>query len=211
MSFTGIKKTLNLHKYSVRVNSFVLNWKIVLPVICAVAGLILGCANAKGEGALYQKIISLFIRFVIEAKTQGTAAEIIKFLLLPTAFTALLFLTGLSAYGGLAANIFPALFTFITGLVSCYMYNTYTLKGLAFCVIMIFPYAVLSEAGIILCSAECINMSELTIRAVSKTTKLSDYSFKTYCTQFVRNYLIIIAGAGVKYLLNLLFSGLFVF
>lgn len=211
MSVTGIKKTLNLHKYSVRVNSIMLNWKIILPVICAVTGLFFGCLAAKGEGAVYKKTVSFFVRFILDSKTQNALTEIIKLLLFPSAFAALLFFTGLSAYGAIAANVFPAALMFITGMISCYMYSTYTLKGLAYCVIMIFPYAVLTAVGIILCASECIRMSELTLRAVSKTSKLSDYSFKIYCTQFLRNYLIIAAAAGLKYLLSRLFGGLFLF
>lgn len=211
MSVTGIKKTLNLHKYSVRVNKIVLNWKIILPVGSALLGLIIGCTAAKGEGVFYSKVVSLFISLVLNAPIKSLPAEIVRLLLIPSIFAFLLFFTGLSAFGGFTANAFPLGFTYLAGMISYYMYSTYTLKGLAYCVILIFPYAVLSAAGIILCAGECMNMSELMLRAASGSNKINGYSFRLYCTRFLKGYIVIIAGAAVKYLLSILFIGLFTF
>ena len=38
MAVIGTKKTLNLHKYSIKVNDFLSNWKIIIPVIFTFAG-----------------------------------------------------------------------------------------------------------------------------------------------------------------------------
>ena len=211
MSTLSMKKTLNLHKYSVRVNNFVLNWKILVPAVFAVAGLIAGCLIGKGEGALYQRITSYFSEYVISGQIGKLLPYFLSCLIVPSLFCALLFFFGMSAYGGVFTNIFPFAFGFLIGTVSYYMYNTYTLKGLAYCVILIFPYAVLSMISIVLCTSESISMSEVILRSISKNSKFSDYTFKRYYTGYLKNYGYILFAAVIKIILDYLFGALFNF
>ena len=211
MSTLGVKKTLNLHKYRVRVDEIVLNWKIIIPVIFALAGLIAGCMYAKGEGALYQKVTAFFLQSVVRQAVTSLVPYALRCLLVPTLFAGLLFFFGLSACGGFIANIFPFIFTFFTGMISYYMYLNYTLKGLAYCVIIIFPYAVFSLVAIILCTCESINMSEFVLRSISKSNKFSDYGFTAYYRSFLKNCTYILLAAGIKIVLEYLFGSLFVF
>lgn len=205
-----IKKTLNLHKYSVRVNELVLNWKIAVPIVFSVAGLIFGALSGKGEGKLYIKISDMFSSILIN-ENSAMLSSFISSLLPPTAFIILLFFLGLSAYGGFAVNFVPLCYSYLVGMISYYMYDTYTLKGLAYCVMLIFPYSVLSLTGLVLCSAESINMSEFMLRCISKNGKFSDYSFRRYYTSYMRYYIYVIISAVIKVVLEYLFSGLFVF
>lgn len=211
MSTLGVKKTLNLHKYSVRVNDIILDWKIILPVIFSISGLIIGCMYSKGEGALYQKVTSYFSEAVMNQSVTQLIPYLLKSLLIPSVFAGLLFFFGMSAYGGFIASIFPLIFAYFTGIISYYMYLNFTLKGLAYCVIIIFPYAVFSLISIILCTAESINMSELILRSISKSKKYSDYSFKTYYKTYIKNYAYILLAAVIKLIMEYLFGGLFTF
>lgn len=210
MSSPVIKKTLNLHKYSVRVNDFILNWKILLPSAFALAGLMLGCLGGKGEWKLIRKITDMFSAVLSEA-SPPVLTEFIRALLIPTALAAVLFFLGLSAYGGFAVNFVPLAYSVIIGAVSFYMYSTYTLKGLGYCVIMIFPYAVLSLTGLVLISAESISMSEFMLKSISGSRKFIDYGFKSYCTNCLKKYVFIIISAAIKAVLTHLFIGLFSF
>lgn len=205
-----LKKTLNLHKYSVRVNDFVLNRKIIVPVVFAIAGLFSGCLTGKGEGKLFLKITDMFSS-VLNKDFSAPLSSFLGSLLPPTVFVAVLFFLGLSAFGLFAVNFIPFSYSFIVGIISFYMYNSYTLKGLAYCVMLVFPYAVLSLTGLVLCSAESIGMSEFMLRCISKGTKLSDYSFKKYYTAYLKYYVYIILSAVIKTMLDYLFVGLFTF
>lgn len=211
MTVKGMKKTLNLHKYSVRVNSLMPNRKIIIPAIFVFAGITAGCINGKGEGTAYHKIIDIFISLVLNKEAGTLFSETVKYVMFPSVFAALIFFSGLCAYGMLTSNFFPFAFSYLTGIISYYMYNTYMLKGLAYCVIMIFPYAVLCTAGIMFCTAESMNMSEIILQNLTGRIKNNDYSFKIYCKKFLINYIVIAAGAIIKLLLGRLFSGLFLF
>ncbi|MCQ2483705.1 MAG: hypothetical protein MJ168_00065 [Clostridia bacterium] len=210
MSTPVIKKTLNLHKYSVRVNDFVLNWKIVVPVTFSVAGLVLGALSGKGEGKLFLKVTDLFLS-TLSSGASTPLSSFISSLLPPTVFAVVLFFLGLSAYGGFAVNFIPLCYSYLIGMISYFMYDHYTLKGLAYCVMLVFPYAVLSLTGLVLCSCESISMSEFMLRCISKNGKLSDYSFKKFYKSYLKYYIYIIASAVIKTMLEYLFVGLFVF
>lgn len=211
MSVIGMKKTLNLHKYSLRVNKIIINWKIIIPICIAAIGLFFGCIAGKGERAVYLKVISFFKDAVINAPEQALLPEYIKYLIYPTIFAGILFFCGMSAYGGFIANLVPFVYLNIIGMISYYMYSTFNLKGLAYCVILLFPYTALSATGIILCASECFNMSDLIIKSISKNNKHTDYSFTEFYQKFFRNYFIIAVSAAVKILLDRLFIALFSF
>lgn len=211
MSTLSLKKTLNLHKYSVRVNDFVLNWKIIIPASFAVTGLIAGCLLGKGEGAVYLKITSYFSETVMSRQFEKILPYFLSCLIVPSVFCGLIFFFGLSAYGGVFTNFFPFVFGGGVGTVSYYMYSTYTLKGLAYCVILIFPYAVLCMISIVLCTSESISMSDVILRSISKNPKFPDYSFKQYYTGYLKNYVYILLAAALKIVLDYLFGAVFNF
>ena len=75
MSVIGTKKTLNLHKYSIKVNDFLSNWKIIIPVIFTFAGIISGCIGGKGEGRLYKVVADYFTNVILARDTLSIASE----------------------------------------------------------------------------------------------------------------------------------------
>lgn len=210
MTSPVIKKTLNLHKYSIRVSDFIANWKIIIPIVFSVAGMILGCMDGKGEGRLFLKITSVISEAVLKIDAVPLTA-FLRYLLPPTALAVILFFLGMSAYGGFAVNFIPLGFSFAAGAFSYYMYDSYTLKGLAYCVMLVFPYAVMSLTALVLCCAESINMSELMLKSISDSRKFSDYSFRKYYIAYLKNYLLIIFASAAGTALTHLFGGLFSF
>lgn len=211
MPKTGLKKTLNLHKYSIRVNNIFLNKKIITPTIFALLGLAAGCIYSKGDGAFYLKLTSWFSETVLNESLTALLPFALRLLLPPTLAVGLAFFFGLSAFGGFISNLLPSSYAFIVGIISCYMYKTYTLKGLAYCVIMLFPYAVLTLTSIIICTSESISMSEVILRCISRSNKFTDYSFSKYYKSLFKGYIYTIIAVGVKLVIDYLFGGLFAF
>lgn len=211
MSTIGVKKTLNLHKYSLKVNDIFSNRKLVLPIIFAIAGLFFGCFTGKGEGRLFLKITEYFTTVILKQSVTDLVPYFFYYLIIPSIFIGLIFFFGMSACGGFAVCIFPFSFSYIVGIISYYMYLNYTLKGLAYCVIEVFPYAVLSEVAIILCTAESLNMSEFILKSISRSTKLFDYGFQKYYKLYLKNYTIVFIAVIIKIILDYLFGTLFSF
>lgn len=211
MSVIGTKKTLNLHKYSIKVNDFLSNWKIIIPVIFTFAGIISGCIGGKGEGRLYKVVADYFTNVILARDTLSIASEFIFYLIFPAIFLIVVFFLGLSVFGSLLTNAVPLTYGYLIGCVSFFLYNIYTLKGLAYCLIMIFPYGVLCLLSLVLCCRESISMSEYIVKSISKTGKFLNYGFAVYYKSFLRNFIFIIFASAVKTILQYLFGGLFSF
>lgn len=210
MQTIGMKKTLNLHKYSIKLTEFSKSKKIIIPVAFSLAGLFLGSVSAKGEGVVCSQIINYFTNVLMDVNTNPVAC-FAEYLIIPTVFYAVSFFAGLSAFGALVANAVPLIFGFITGTISFFLYSTYTLKGLAYCVILIFPYAVICMLSLVLSTGESMSMSEQIVQVLANSRRLKDYSFKNYCSSYLKIYAIILAASALKTLLEYLFGSLFFF
>ncbi len=211
MEKLNMKKTLNLHKYSIRVNRIILNWKLILPVIFTILGIVLGSVFAKGEGEVYLKLCNFIEAYVLNKNSGFNYTEFSVYLLIPTVFALILFFSGLSAFGGWFSNLIPLAFSATTSIITYFIYDTYSLKGLAYNVIMIFPYALLSILSLILLTSESISMSQCITHNLSKSTRNNDYNFFKYCKNCTKCYILIVSASLIKILLDSMFTDLFIF
>lgn len=211
MALIGTKKTLNFHKYSLKATEIMSNWKLFLPIIFSFAGIISGCFGGKGEGKLYLKITDYFTTVILTRDITSIGSEFLIYLIFPAVFLIVIFFLGLSVFGALITNVMPLIYGYIIGCISFFLYNEYTLKGLGYCIIMIFPYGTLCLLAIVLCCRESINMSEYIMKSISKTTKFPNYRFAVYYKSFFRNLIFIVGASALKTILEYLFGGLFAF
>ncbi len=211
MALIGTKKTLNFHKYSLKATEIMSNWKLFLPIIFTFAGIISGCIGGKGEGKLYLKITDYFTTVILTRDITSIGSEFLIYLIFPAVFLIVIFFLGLSVFGAVITNVMPLIYGYITGCISFFLYNEYTLKGLGYCIIMIFPYGTLCLLAIVLCCRESINMSEYIMKSISKTTKFPNYGFAVYYKSFFRNLIFIVGASALKTILEYLFGGLFDF
>lgn len=211
MALIGTKKTLNFHKYSLKATEIMSNWKLFLPIIFSFAGIISGCFGGKGEGKLFLKITDYFTTVILTRYITSIGSEFLIYLIFPAVFLIVIFFLGLSVFGALITNVMPLIYGYIIGCISFFLYNEYTLKGLGYCIIMIFPYGTLCLLAIVLCCRESINMSEYIMKSISKTTKFPNYGFAVYYKSFFRNLIFIVGASALKTILEYLFGGLFAF
>ncbi len=211
MALIGTKKTLNFHKYSLKATEIMSNWKLFLPIIFSFAGIISGCIGGKGEGKLFLKITDYFTTVILTRDITSIGSEFLIYLIFPAVFLIVIFFLGLSVFGAVITNVMPLIYGYIIGCISFFLYNEYTLKGLGYCIIMIFPYGTLCLLAIVLCCRESINMSEYIMKSISKTTKFPNYGFAVYYKSFFRNLIFIVGASALKTILEYLFGGLFAF
>ena len=211
MALIGTKKTLNFHKYSLKATEIMSNWKLFLPIIFSFAGIISGCIGGKGEGKLFLKITDYFTTVILTRDITSIGSEFLIYLIFQAVFLIVIFFLGLSVFGAVITNVMPLIYGYIIGCISFFLYNEYTLKGLGYCIIMIFPYGTLCLLAIVLCCRESINMSEYIMKSISKTTKFPNYGFAVYYKSFFRNLIFIVGASALKTILEYLFGGLFAF
>lgn len=211
MTKIGIKKTLNLHKYSTQMQNILTEWKIIITIAISIIGLVAGTFFAKGEGELPRKFSQTIFENLLNAEASEVYVAFITNLLIPTVFFIIIFFCGLSAYGGLISNFVPFGYSMIVSILTYYLYSEYKLKGLAFFVILILPYAALSLLGILLMTVESINMSQTVLSTLSNKNKRYTYNFTFYYKNALKSYVPIILSAIIKTVLDRLFIGIFSF
>ena len=199
MALIGTKKTLNFHKYSLKATEIMSNWKLFLPIIFSFAGIISGCIGGKGEGKLYLKITDYFTTVILTRDITSIGSEFLIYLIFPAVFLIVIFFLGLSVFGAVITNVMPLIYGYIIGCISFFLYNEYTLKGLGYCIIMIFPYGTLCLLAIVLCCRESINMSEYIMKSISKTTKFPNYGFAVYYKSFFRMRGLVLIHAALHW------------
>ncbi len=206
-----IKKPLNLHRFSMKLNNFIPDWKFITPVIFSVAGIIFGSLTAKGERGIYLKLSELISRYILSETSITLHENFMIHLLLPTIFVVIIFFSGLSVYGCFAVNTIPLLYSFFASMIVYFLFDTYALKGLAYVAIMIIPYCILSLFSLITITGESISMSQLLIKTLGKSKRLNDYNFVTYYKNSLKYYLFIILAVAVRIIMHKLFSSIFIF
>lgn len=205
------KRTLNLRKYRIKLEDMFSEWKIILPVIIAVIGIIAGSIIAKGEGSVYLSISQYIKNLLIRTESQTNYTSVFIYLLIPTVFAVVIFFSGLSVYGSITVNIIPFIYGLLSGIFTYYLFGTYTLKGLGYIVIMFLPYAVFSLFSLILMTSESIDMSQVLLKKLTRSSRMSDYNFNRYYKNCLKSYVFIIIAAAIKTVLDGLFVGLFIF
>lgn len=212
MKKLDFKRTLNLHEYNIRFQRIFSDWKFMLPLSVSVIGILTGTALIRGESSLYNKAEYLIEEYLLANNYTTVPISIIIHLLIPTLLAVIIFFMGLSVYGGLISNVIPFIFSTFIGIITYYMYSEYTLKGLAYCVIMLLPYTTLSLYSLLLITAESICMSQYLLNLLSrKRRKTLDYSINKYYINSIKSYVIIIIASVVKTGIEYLFVGLFSF
>lgn len=206
-----INQPVNLHKFKIKFNNYMPDWKVVTPVIFSVAGIILGSKTAKGERGIYLKLSELINQYVLSDASVSIYENLTLHLLLPTFFAVVIFFFGLSVYGCFTVNAVPLIYSFIFSMIVYFFLDTYTLKGLAYVAIMILPYCILSLASLITITGESISMSQLLIKTLGKSKRLNDYNFGVYYKKTLTHYLFIILAVAVRIIMNKLFNNIFVF
>lgn len=206
-----ITKPVNLHKFNIKFNSFMPDWKLITPVIFSVAGITCGSLAAKGERGIYLKLSELINQYIISDSGASLYESLTVNMLFPTLFAVVIFFSGLSVYGCFAVNAVPFLYSLFFGMVVYFFFDTYALKGLAYVTIMILPYCILSLVSLIKITGESISMSRLLIKTLEKSKRLNDYNFGLYYKNSLKYYLFIILAVAVKIIMHKLFSSIFVF
>lgn len=211
MQIITFKKNIDLHRFNKSIGDVLSKRRVIIPVLFSISGIIIGSYITKGESDLSNTIISIFSKSFMTSEHVSLLTDFFKFLLIPSVLTGVLFFFGLSVFGSVISNVIPFSFGLITGSVSFYFYQNYLLKGLAYCVIIIFPYAVLTIIGMILCSKESACMSELLQFEIVKRKKYIDYSLSMYYKNYLRYYILIVIASVIKAIIDYLFVGLFNF
>lgn len=204
--------TLNIHSLHQKAKSFYSNRNIIILVLLFLAGLIYGAFAVKSQNSfLYSKIMPLYMSYVKSKSNLSDLNIFFTTLLLNSSIIVSAYFTGLCAIGIPFVAMLPAVSGIFIGSVSGYIYQTYMLKGLGYCGIIIFPSAAITVASIIFAGRESMLMSKNMLNLLSQRHNQKYEDFKSYSVRFVIYVSLAALGALIETVMSHLFIGLFSF
>lgn len=204
--------TLNIHSIKQKAKSLSSNSNIILLLILFMVGLIFGTFAVKSNNSIICKtLIPVYMNYVKSKSTTTVINTFFTTLLINSSAIVIAYFIGLCAIGVPFVASLPAISGVFIGSISSYIYQTYMLKGLGYCGIIIFPSAAITSAAIIFASRESMLMSINMLSLLSQRHNKHYEDFKSYTLKFVIYFSLASAGALVEAILTHLFIGLFSF
>ncbi|MGN0569075.1 MAG: hypothetical protein ACI4N4_01050 [Candidatus Fimenecus sp.] len=177
-------------------------WYKIILLIVSVAALLCGSLMYR---YMPNEEISALIREKIIFIQSGGFISIMMFLIKTDfMFLALSFFLGTSFMSASLFCLAPILKCFLIGYMSGLIYNEYELKGVLFCLILIYPYLVVTTSSLIFASNETVYMSKYIYRLITNKNTADDISVRLYLLRYLILFVINTVCAVVN-------SGLIVF
>ena len=202
----------NIHSFrkKIHIDSYVLQMYALC--ILFFIGLIIGSFTVKnGDYYLTDKITEYYMQYLKSKSSLGGAAVFFNTFLVSSLLLLLNYFIGLCAIGIPFAALIPFGVGCVIGTVSGYIYETYMLKGLGYCAIIIFPAAVIITASIILSCRESISMSTTMMSLLSQHPRGRQKTFKEYTVKFLFYLAALAGGSIIEATMTKLFISLFSF
>ncbi len=204
--------TLNFHSIHQKAKSFSSNKNIIILVLLFVSGLIFGAFSVKSQNSfLYTKAMPIYMSYVKSKSGLSDLSIFFTTMLLNSSVIVLSYFTGLCAIGVPFVAMIPAVSGIFIGSVSGYIYQTYMLKGLGYCGIIIFPAAAVTAAAIIFAGRESLIMSKNMLNLLSQRHNQQYEDFKSYSVRFGIYLALAALGALIETVMTHLFIGIFNF
>ncbi len=151
-----------------------------------------GCIIFKNNKIIPINELDSFIDFM---QCNSFVSILIQFIKYEIVFFILEFFIGTSIIGMPLVITPPIIKCFFIGYLSSYMYNQYSVKGILFCLILIYPFFAVTTSSLIFAADESIYMSKYLFDIAVKKNAYNNISIKLYMVRIM--FLI---------LLNLIFT-----
>lgn len=177
---------------------FIENRRILLMTVLFVVGLTLGAVNIKDSGStVFIKFVELFNSCMEVQREQSLLSTFLNSTFKFTIYIVIIYICGLCAIGSPMICAVPLLRGLGVGFISGYLYSTYALKGLGYCLLILYPGLLVSVFAMFMCCNEGIMMSYDLLLTVGKLPTGNATSIKLYNTRFIVLTLINVAAAVI--------------
>lgn len=176
-------------------------------------GVAWGCAAVKnGSEAFGVDLKTLFSAFVAARLQHSFFASLLSAMLPSLLLASAVFLSGLSPVGLPAAAVVPLFRGVGLGVVSGCLYQSFGLKGIAYCALVIYPHSVFSVTALVFCCLEAAEMSMRFAAVFRGEVGVSLSSeFKLYLARFAVFLCMVFFACVLDVFLSKAFSGFFRF
>ncbi len=189
------------------------NRRILIMLALFAAGMIIGASTLKNADSYLSGAFSDMFSTYIKAKnTQSLGLNFINSLAVNAAFMLAVFVFGLCAVGLPLICALPIVKGVGVGMLSGYLYSNFALRGLGYCVLVLYPGLVPAVFALLLaCSAGMKSSYEMLLSLSSTKASKGEGSIKIYCIRFLIICALIILAAIIDAAACRLFGKLFSF
>lgn len=189
------------------------NSRILVLLAVFAVGMIIGAIFIKrGDGLISESISDMFTAYIKAKSEQSLSMNFINSLAVNASFMLAAFVFGLCAVGLPFVCSLPLIKGVGIGMLSGYLYAKFALKGLGYCVLVIYPGLIPAVFALLLaCSAGIVSSYEMLLSFSSSKAQKWERSIKIYCIRFLVICLLVIISAALDAATGRLFSRLFSF
>ena len=187
------------------------SWRIALLTSLLICGLMIGAFVIKNNNGIFsEQLVEIIKESISRKKDSGFLSLLIDSFIPNLMYMILCFSFGLCAVGIPAISVLPLIKGFSIGIISSYIYSCYSVKGVCYCLIILFPAQIISSALLIYAGNEGYYMSSELFTAVSKMSNTSENnSFRLYIVRFLILLAFSLIASLFDALLSILFSRFF--
>ena len=205
-------KMLNLHSLKQKVKGIEFNWLMFILILLFFIGLIFGSFSVKNNNSfLTTKITEIYSNYLLQKNTFSSLMIFMNTFLLSMSAVVVSFFTGLCALGVPFIVCVPFISGAVIGTISGFVYETYLLKGLGYCAIIIFPAAAITLVSLISSCKESLIMSKNMLSILATGRNQQQNVFRSYCIKLLIFTAVCAAAALIEAILFNMFSDLFIF
>lgn len=195
------------------INDTLNRYRAVIMLIFLIAGLLCGALIIRnGGGAVLDKLITIIDSYKSVRIQQGIIANFCNSMLSGMSFLMLSAFLGFSAIGAPFIVALPFIRGTGLGMICGYLYSTYKLTGLGYCILIIYPGAAVALVAFLLACSESYQLSKSIFGTCILTSKATQ-------RQEIKDFLLkqcifaaVTAGASlVDALMTAIFSSFFNF
>lgn len=163
------------------------NRRILIMMLLFAAGMIIGAVSLKrADSYLSGAFSDMFSVYIRSKGSQSLGMNFINSLAVNAAFMLAVFVFGLCAVGLPLICILPIIRGVGIGMLSGYLYSNFALRGLGYCVLVIYPGLIPAIFALLLACSAGINSSyEMLLSLSSVKAQRGEGSIKIYCMRFL--------------------------
>ena len=187
------------------------SWRITLLTALFICGLIIGSFVIKNNNGVFSEQLNAIIEAAIANRINSDIFKsFIEVFLVNTVFLIITFSLGLCAVGIPAICFIPVIKGFSTGITGAYIYLNYSIKGVCYCLFVLFPAQILMSAILIIACNEGFYMSADIFDTLNKGSVKEKNLAGLYLTRFALLLLLSFFTSILDVFLSRLFSSVFV-
>ncbi len=173
-------------------------YKILFLIISAIAILVGAVSYRFFANTQISEIITDNFKILNSGDFKGVFFYLLKIDLI---FLLLNFFIGTSFIGSTLSFLSPLLKCLYIGYFSGYLYNEFELKGVLFCLLLLYPSFAITTTSLIFASNENVYMSKYVYNCINSNNLSNDISIKLYLLRYLLLFIINIVCISVTSLL----------